>query len=100
MRSGLRNDFDLQTTKLARPALDFLAFCLLGSWVFSTDMDCKFFIPPALEDLLHFAERIACRRPRGLELPRAFRAAAALKARAFNPYQVSEHGHLGTPQEV
>src|SRR5580693_8520175 len=100
MRSGLRYSFDFQTTKACPARPGFLAFCLLGSGVFSTDMDCKFFIPPALEDLLHFAERIACRRPRGLELPRAFRAAAALKARAFNPYQVSEHGHLGTPQEV
>ena len=33
---------------------DYLGFCLLGSWVFSTDMDCKFFIALALVDLLHF----------------------------------------------
>jgi hypothetical protein len=35
---------------------DYLGFCLLGSWVFSADMECKFFIAQVREDLLHFVE--------------------------------------------
>jgi hypothetical protein len=46
-----------------RCSRDFLAFCLLGSSVFITDMDCEFFIPLALEDRLHFVERIAGQWP-------------------------------------
>jgi hypothetical protein len=63
-------------------------------------MDCKFFVAQALVDLLHFVERIAHRRPRRVENPRTFGASAALKARLFNPNQLAEYDHLGTPPEV
>jgi hypothetical protein len=33
---------------------DYLGVCLLGSWIFSTNMDCKFFVALALVDLFHF----------------------------------------------
>jgi hypothetical protein len=77
--------------RLSREAGFFSAFCLLGPWVFSTGMDCKFFIAQALENLLHFVERIARRWPRRLEHPCTFGATAALKVRLFNPYQLAEH---------
>jgi hypothetical protein len=79
---------------------DYLGFCSPSSWVFTTDMDCKFFISPPLVELLHFVERIASGWPRRIERPCAFRAAEALKARLFNPYKHAERVHPGTPRDL
>ena len=75
--------------------LDYLAFCLLRSTVFSADMGGKFFVALSLVVTLHFRERVAKGRPLGIEHPCAFGATAALKTRLFNPYQRAERDHLG-----
>ena len=67
---------------------------ILRSRVFSANMSGKFLIAPLLVLLHHVRERVTDGWPRRPEHPCTFRAAATLKTRPFNPYQLAARGHF------
>jgi len=73
-------------------AFDYLTFYVLGSRVFSANVDCKICIPLLLVVVKNFVQRFAGGRSRKNEHPRAFRASPAPKTLFFDPYQFTAHG--------
>ena len=63
-------------------------------------MVCKSFIAQPLEVLHHLAERLAVGWPRSSEHPCACGTTPAVKMPLFNPCQLAECFHHGTPRQV
>jgi hypothetical protein len=81
-------------------SLDYLAFLVFRSRVFSANMGCKIFIALLLVVLLHFIERSADGWSRRIEHPCAFRATPPPKTPFFEPYQFAAHGLSSTPLDL
>jgi hypothetical protein len=62
-----------------------------GRWVLGTNVGSKLFVTVGLVVPLHFIQRSANDRTRGLKHPFALGATKALRVLALNPYQLAWH---------
>src|SRR5208282_1245296 len=100
-RSEARSESSIHPARLVRPGslLD-LGFYVPGPGVLRTNMGCKPFLELLREVLLHFIERIADGRSRGIEHPGAFRATPASRSLVAGPCQFAAHSLPGASRDL
>jgi len=85
----------------ARPAGTIELLCCLWGDVFGADMRCELLVAPLFVVTFHLLERLPYGRTRRVELPRAFRAAPAMKILSFDPDQsTAPRRHVTSPDSV